>query len=393
MFTQLAPPTPDPLWGLAKAFQQDPRSEKMDLIVGVYRDASGKTPVMESVQEAERFLASAAESKSYRGLSGNLDFNDGIARFVLGSGHPALERQSTIQTVAGTGALRLIGDLIAKLSPQAKVWTTDPAYVNHLPIMAAAGLEVQTFPWRESETGLDFEAVVQALDGARAGDILLLHGCCHNPTGIDPSLEQWSAISRLCHDKGLIPFVDMAYQGFGDGVDADAAGLRLLAGEHEQMFVTLSCSKNMSLYCERTGAAMVIASEAGEAEKVRLSLEQIARANYSMPPNHGAAIAAYLFAHPEAWLKELEECRMRVCTNRQNLAAELKAIGAPEKFQCLERQKGMFSLLPLSSSQIERLRDEFAIYGAIGGRINVAGLGTQQIPLLADALKRVFDSP
>lgn len=393
MLSLLPTADPDPLWDLTKKFSRDERPEKIDLVVGVYRDASGRTPVMRAVQEAEKILASAARSKSYRGLSGNLDFIDGISRFLLGPDSPAQDRQCTIQTVAGTGALRLLADFIARLAPDSTVWITDPAYVNHRPIMNAAGLQVRTFRWQENETGLDIQTALEDLCQARPGDVLILHGCCHNPSGIDPTLDHWRAFSAFCREKSVVPFIDMAYQGFGDGVDADAAGLRLMAGEHELLFVATSCSKNMGLYCERTGAAMVIAPSADSVTNIRITLERAARSNYSMPPDHGAATAAMLFSNPEPWLEELEASRLRVAVIRRNLAAELRSIHAPARFQSLERQKGMFSLLPLNPMQMDRLRDEFAIYGTAGGRINIAGLAQHQVGILARALADVGKDP
>jgi aspartate aminotransferase len=393
MLSLLPTAEPDPLWDLTREFEQDHRPGKIDLVVGVYRDASGKTPVMRAVREAEAELAAAARSKSYRGLSGNLDFIDGISRFLLGPDSPAQDRQCTLQTVAGTGALRVLADFISRLAPDATVWTTDPAYVNHRPILTAAGLRVRSFRWRENANGLDLQAAFEDLEQAAAGDVLVLHGCCHNPSGIDPSLDQWRALSAFCRDRRVVPFIDMAYQGFGDGVDADAAGLRLMAREQELLFVAASCSKNMGLYCERTGAAMVVASSASQVTNIRLTLERVARSNYSMPPDHGAAVAAMLFARPEPWLEELEANRRRVAATRRDLAAELRAIQAPAVFQSLERQKGMFSLLPLDPSQMNRLREEFAVYGTTGGRINLAGLAPHQIGILARALKAVAEVP
>lgn len=393
MISLLPTADPDPLWDLMKKFDQDARPEKIDLVVGVYRDASGKTPVMRAVREAETILAAAAPSKSYRGLSGNLDFIDGISRFLLGPDSPAQDRQCTIQTVAGTGALRLLADFIARLVPDSTVWVTDPAYVNHRPILRAAGLQVKTFRWQENENGLDLQAALEDLDQARSGDVLILHGCCHNPSGIDPTLDHWHAISAFCREKSVVPFIDMAYQGFGDGVDADAAGLRLMASEQELLFVATSCSKNMGLYCERTGAAMVIGPSVGSVANIRLTLERAARSNYSMPPDHGAAVAAMLFANPKLWLEELEENRLRVAVIRRDLAAELRSIHAPAPFQSLERQKGMFSLLPLDPTQMDRLRHEFAIYGTAGGRINIAGLAPHQVGVLAYALAAVSREP
>ncbi|MES2438264.1 MAG: aromatic amino acid transaminase [Verrucomicrobiota bacterium] len=393
MISRLPAVESDPLWALTSECEQDRRPEKIDLVVGVYRDASGRTPVMRSVQEAETRLASGSLSKSYRGLSGNLEFIEGISRFLLGRNSPATGRQCTIQTVAGTGALRMLADFIPRISPHATVWITDPSYVNHRPIMAAAGLAVKTFRWQEDRQGLDLDAALEDLGHARPGDVLLLHGCCHNPSGIDPALDHWRAFSRLCVEKQIIPMIDMAYQGFGDGVDADAAGLRLMAGEQELMLVAASCSKNMGLYCERTGAAMVIAPDHRPLANIRHTLERIARSNYSMPPDHGAAIAAMLFENPGPWLAELEACRLRVAGIRRDLGEQLLAVGASEKFQSLRRQKGMFSLLPLDSSQMLRLRQEFAVYGTSSCRINIAGLAPHQVSGLARALTAVSADP
>ncbi|OCP05769.1 MULTISPECIES: aromatic amino acid transaminase [unclassified Ensifer] len=389
MLAALPTAEPDPLWALLSTFRQDRRADKIDLVVGVYRDASGQTPVMRAVQDAEAQLASAAASKSYRALSGNTAFNEGMSRLLLGEGAEALDRQCTIQTVGGTGALRILADFIALVSPRATIWNTNPGYVNHRPIMLAAGLAVRPFRWQESETGLDIEAAIADLQDARPGDVIILHGCCHNPTGTDPSAEEWRRLAALCKDRGLIPLIDMAYQGFGDGIEEDAWGLRHFAKELDTVLVAASCSKNMGLYCERTGAAMVIAADNRPLANVRATLERITRANYSMPPEHGAAIAAQLFEDPQTWLAELEASRERVAGIRRDLADALARCGAPEKFQALRRQKGMFSLLPLDLSQMNRLREEFGVYGTANGRINIAGLLPGEVERLARTLRAV----
>ncbi|WP_445682592.1 aromatic amino acid transaminase [Radicibacter daui] len=380
---------PDPLWDLINSFRADGRREKIDLVVGVYRDASGNTPVMRAVQEAEVRLASAALSKSYRALSGNHAFNAGMANLLLGANAPALGRQCTIQTVGGTGALRLLADFIARISPGTTAWNTDPSYVNHKPLMAAAGLPVRPFRWIENDHGLDLEAAFADLDAAAAGDVVILHGCCHNPTGIDPTFEQWKEIARFCARKRITPLIDMAYQGFGEGLEEDAQGLRHMVDQLDTVFVAASCSKNMGLYCERTGAAMVIAPDGSFLGNIRSTLENITRANYSMPPDHGAAIAVSLFEQPAPWREELEAARRRVADTRRSLADALATLGAPERLQVLRRQKGMFSLLPLDGQQMERLRLEFGVYGTAAGRINIAGLLPGQIDTLARALKAV----
>ncbi|WP_022951777.1 aromatic amino acid transaminase [Leucothrix mucor] len=375
----------DPLWALADQFKADTRDEKIDLIVGVYRDESGQTPVMQTVQAAERFLAEQAMSKSYKLLSGNMTFNNQIAEFLLGDS-PRLEEQCTIQTVGGSGALRVLADLIAQLSPNSVVWNTEPGYINHRPIMEGAGLRVSPFRWQDKAGQLDIETCFADLVNAVEGDVLLLHGSCHNPSGIDPSLAQWQQFADFCKRKKVTPFIDMAYQGFGDGPDEDAAGLRLLVDQIDVVLLASSCSKNMGLYCERTGAATVITKNKAQHKDLRTLLERITRANYSMPPNHGSAIASMLFDDPEPWLEELSVYRDRVANNRQELGRILSELGAPASLNAIAQQKGMFSLLPLSAEQMLVLRDEFAIYGLPNGRINIAGLRQSQIRTLAEAL-------
>ncbi|MDP5254673.1 MULTISPECIES: aromatic amino acid transaminase [unclassified Vibrio] len=379
----------DPLFDLIRKYGQDQRTEKMDLLVGVYRDEHGQTPVMKKVQQAEQFLAAQATSKAYRILSGNLTFNQQMAKFLLGDDHPRLNSQWTMQTVGASAALRVLGDFIAQLSPQATVWNTEPGYINHRPIMEGAGLNVSSFRWQNKEGQLDIEACFADLEAAKEGDILLLHGCCHNPTGIDPTFEQWQQFSTLCQQKKLIPFIDIAYQGFGATPEEDAAGLRLMIDEHEQVLVTASCSKNMGLYCERTGVAMVMASKPEQVSDVRAVMERITRKLYSMPPHHGSAIASYLFDDPQPWLEELASYRQRVIETRQTLCHEFEALGAPSEWQAIANQKGMFSLLPLTPEQMGRLQSEFGIYGLPNGRVNLAGLKPSDIATLAQAMVAV----
>lgn len=379
----------DPLWALLGAFHADKRETKIDLLVGVYRDEHGKTPVMKTVQKAEVHLAQQAQSKAYGNLSGNLTFNRQMAKFILGDS-PRLNNQCTIQTVGASGALRVIADVIMALSPDSTVWISDPGYINHRPLMEGAGLRVNTYPWQNKHGQLDIEACFTALNSAKEGDVLLLHACCHNPTGIDPSLAQWQQFANLCKQKKLIPLVDMAYQGFGDNPDTDAAGLRLMVQGSDFAFIAASCSKNMGLYNERTGVASVVTKDNTRHADIQALLETITRANYSMPPNHGAAVASYLLDSPNLWLEELSHYRDRVNTIRQALSARLKALGAPAAFLDLSHQKGMFSLLPLTAAQMQLLQDEFAIYGMPNGRINIAGLKMSEIPILATAIMSII---
>ncbi|MGN6137500.1 MAG: aromatic amino acid transaminase [Ralstonia sp.] len=392
MLATLATVAPDPLWGLTAAFRADPRPDKVDLVVGVYRDDSGQTPVMAAVKAAEERLAAAGASKAYRGLAGNADFNVGLATLLLGKDVGRLSRQHTMQTVGGTGALRLLADFIAVASPGARVWVSDPGYVNHVPIMRAAGLAVDRYRWRAEGGVLDADAMFADLWAARAGDVVLLHGCCHNPTGIDMSMEVWQTVAERCAKQGLIPLVDMAYLGLADGLEQDAAGLRLLVDALDTVLVAASCSKSMGLYCERTGAAMVIGKSRAALQPVGGVLERITRSNYSMPPDHGAAIVAAILgdaALTASWRNELEHMRQRIVGNRRRLDGALASLGAPVALQNLSRHKGMFSMLPLDADAMERLRADHAIYGTQGGRINIAGLAPEQIDRVAGALVAV----
>lgn len=392
MLATLATVAPDPLWGLTAAFRADPRPDKVDLVVGVYRDDSGQTPVMAAVKAAEERLAAAGASKAYRGLAGNADFNAALATLLLGNDVGRLSRQHTMQTVGGTGALRLLADFIAVASPGARVWVSDPGYVNHVPIMRAAGLAVDRYRWRAEGGVLDADAMFADLWAARAGDVVLLHGCCHNPTGIDMSMEVWQTVAERCAKQGLIPLVDMAYLGLADGLEQDAAGLRLLVDALDTVLVAASCSKSMGLYCERTGAAMVIGKNRAALQPVGGVLERITRSNYSMPPDHGAAIVAAILgdaALTASWRNELEHMRQRIVGNRRRLDGALASLGAPVALQNLSRHKGMFSMLPLDADAMERLRADHAIYGTQGGRINIAGLAPEQIDRVAGALVAV----
>lgn len=379
----------DPLWDLLHQFNADQREGKIDLLVGVYRDETGQTPIMQQVKEAEILLASKAASKKYGMLSGNLKFNDQIAKFLLGSSE-RFANQCTIQTVGGSGALRVIADFIAKISPNASIWNTDPGYINHRPIMEGAGLKVNTFRWQHKNGELDIEACFADLESAVEGDVILLHACCHNPTGIDPSLVQWQQFIDFCKSRKITPFIDMAYQGFGDTPDIDAAGLRLFVEQVDEVLIATSCSKNMGLYCERTGAAIILTNNKEHQSNLRPFLELITRANYSMPPNHGAEVASLLFDDPVPWLEELSVCRDRVANIRKELGQVLADLKAPSSLQVIALQKGMFSLLPLTAKQMVMLREKYAIYGLPNGRINIAGLKQTQITILAHALLDVL---
>lgn len=386
MLTHLAAAPPDPLWAITAAFEADSRPDKMDLGLGIYRDDSGRTPVLESVLAAERQLAASASSKAYRPLAGNAAFNAGMTRLLLGDDTSRNDRTVTMQTVGGTGALRMLAELIATAHPNATVWLSDPGYLNHRPLMGAAGLKLATYPWRSARGTADVDPMLDRLQAARAGDVVLVQGCCHNPTGLDLPPEGWAALAALCGERGLVPLVDLAYHGLGDGLDADAAGLRCLVDRLDTVLIAASCSKNMSLYCERVGAALAVVPTPAAATSVRSVMENIARRTYSMPPDHGAAIAAAILAAPAEWHAELEAMRQRIRAVRAALVDALRLTGAPGTLLDMAHHRGMFSVLPFTPPQMTALRDRYGLYGMPGGRINIAGIPVSRVGQVADAI-------
>ncbi|MET9379110.1 aromatic amino acid transaminase [Streptomyces sp. NPDC002992] len=393
MLELLPAPPVDPLWDLAAEFAADPRPERLNLVLGVYRDPSGVTPVMAAVREAEMRLAERSVSKEYRGLSGNTAFNRAMLSLVLGGlgghGTEALTARATaVQTVAGTGALRLLADLVSRTRPGTTVWISDPAYVNHRPILEGAGLTVRTYGYGTR--------MLDDLSAAGRDDVVLLQGCCHNPTGVDPSFGTWEELAALAAANGWVPFVDLAYHGLGDGLSADLRATRMLAERLPEVLIAVSCSKNFGLYSDRTGCAMVVGSSAKALRHVETALQNAARTLYSMPPEHGAAVVATVLEDERlraTWLAELDGMRHRITANREDLVAHLRAFGREEQATSLARQKGMFSMLSLTPEQMHRLREQYGIYGTTSGRINIAGVSAHRIPYLAQGIAAVLESP
>jgi len=384
-FAALRPQAPDPLLSLIKLFRDDPRAEKLDLGVGVYRDEAGATPVFHAVKQAEALLLSSQQTKSYLGPEGDHEFLEVLKPIVFGARGP--DGFFAVQTPGGTGALRLAAELAAAGRPGARIWLGTPSWPIHRNIFEAAGLHVETYPVFDAATQrLLFGAMVQALEGAAPGDIVLMHGCCHNPTGADPSAEEWRVIADLLSRRGLVPLVDLAYQGLGGGLAEDAAGLRLLADACDEMIVAYSLDKNFGLYRERTGALFVRSCD--HHELVRANLLQLARCLWSMPPDHGAAVARIILqdeALTGRWLAELSVMRRRLREVRGLLGAAIPAL-AP-----LAEHNGLFALLPLRPDQVERLRSEHGVYMAGSGRINLAGLTAATAPAFTQALKSCFE--
>lgn len=385
MLELLPPPPVDPLWDLTAEFGADPRPERLNLVLGVYRDRTGVTPVMRAVRDAEIRLAERSVSKEYRGLSGNTAFNAAMVGMVLGEDPAATARATAVQTVAGTGALRLLADLVRQTRPGTTVWISDPAYVNHRPILEGAGLTVRTYRWTDHQSLLD------DLRGAGRGDVVLLQGCCHNPTGVDPTREVWEALAELAARDGWVPFVDLAYHGLGDGLEADLWATRMLAERLPEVLIAVSCSKNFGLYADRTGCAIVVG---GSGNHVETALQNAARTLYSMPPEHGAAIVATILddqALRTAWRAELDAMRSRIETNRTALVSALTSRGLGPWAEPLSHQKGMFAGLPLTPGQMRTLRRDHAVYGTTTGRINIAGLPTDRVTDLATGIAAVLE--
>ncbi|MCD9558042.1 aspartate/tyrosine/aromatic aminotransferase [Photobacterium carnosum] len=391
MFSQLSPAQPDPILSLSLIYNADQRDHKMDLGIGVYRNNHGQTPIMAAISQAEHRLLQTQTTKSYVGLAGSEVFNQCMIDLLLAE-TSAHSRAAGVQTPGGSGALRMLADLMHVANANTTVWLTDLSYVNHRPVMEAAGLKVKYYPYFDRDTKqVNTDAMLSALAQAGANDVVLLHGCCHNPTGADISFEAWQAITALANKNGFVPFVDMAYLGFGDGLEQDGAGLKFMADNIEEMMIATSCSKNFGLYRERTGAALLVGDTLSNAQKAKGRILTLARASYTMPPDHGAALVADILTDSvltAVWKQELVMMQQRIIGLRQSLVNTLAAKGC-DQFSFIADHKGMFSMTGLSPEKIMRLRDEFAIYAVGDGRINVAGLQEQQIDALATALMTV----
>ncbi|MGF1687911.1 aspartate/tyrosine/aromatic aminotransferase [Photobacterium japonica] len=391
MFKQLAAAQPDPILSLSAAFREDMREEKVDLGIGVYRNHQGITPVMTAVQQAQARVMANETTKGYVGLAGNEQFNQSMMDLLL-SGTSAHARAAAVQTPGASGALRMLADLMHVAQPDTTVWISNPSYVNHKPVMEAAGLKVRYYPYFNPETKqVDSAAMLAELAKAGPKDVVLLHGCCHNPTGADITFSDWQAITAMANQQGFMPFVDIAYQGFGEGLAEDAAGLQYMANNVEEMIVATSCSKNFGLYRERTGAAIVISDTLSNAQKAKGRILNLARSSYTMPPDHGAALVATILNDAtltQTWKQELDGMNHRLLRLRAGLVQAVQQQGS-NQFDFIQQHKGMFSVTGLSPEQIGRLRDEHAIYAVGDGRINIAGLQEHQLDYVANALLTV----
>jgi aspartate/tyrosine/aromatic aminotransferase len=395
MFQQLEVAPPDSILGLAEAFAKDPNPRKINLSVGVFKDESGQTPILPSVKEAERRLVATQKTKNYLGIDGLPEFDAAVQTLAFGAAHSvvAAGRAVTAQTPGGTAALRVAAELVQAVRPGATVWMSEPTWPNHPAIFAAGGLKVANYPYYDAASrGLAIGPMLAALESAPAGDIVLLHGCCHNPSGVDPTVEQWSQIAQVVKRRGLLPLVDFAYQGFGEGLAEDAAGMLTIAGAVDELLVCSSFSKNFGLYNERVGALTVVAASAVDAERALGHVKLRIRANYSNPPAHGAAVVATILgdaALRTQWEQELTAMRERIHRMRHLFVERLAAAGVQRDFSCLTRQRGMFSFSGLTPEQVKTLKEKYAIYIVGSGRINVAGMTEGNMDTLCKAIAEV----
>ena len=395
MFETIEAAPPDAILGLTAAFKEDPRPEKVNLTVGVYQDAAGVTPVLASVAEAELRLAKQSTTKAYLPIPGLPDYVRAVQELALGADSSLLAdgRTAGAQTPGGTGALRVAANFIRSNLPDAAIWMSDPTWPNHANIFTAAAVTQKKYPYFDaSANALDFDAMLSAIGNMPAGDVILLHGCCHNPTGIDPTPEQWKRLAEAVYGQGLLPLLDFAYQGFADGIEEDAAGLRAFCEAGQELLVCSSFSKNFSLYRERVGALTAVAPTADSARAVQTQLNRVIRSNYSNPPAHGAEIVDCILRDGQLrqqWELEVGEMRERINGMRQQLVDALAAAGVPGDYSFITGQRGMFSFSGLTKEQVEQLRELHAIYIVGSGRINVAGLTADNIQRVAEAMKQV----
>lgn len=392
MFAALRPQPADKILQLIGQFKADPRADKIDLGVGVYKDATGHTPIMRAVKAAEKQLWEAETTKTYTGLAGDPAFNDAMAALVLGDS-VAKDRISAVATPGGTGAVRQAFELVKMAKPGATVWVSDPTWPNHLSILKHLGMPVKLYRYFDAGTrGVDFAGMIEDLDAAAKDDLILLHGCCHNPTGANLTLAEWQAVAGLLEKTGAVPMIDIAYQGFGDGLDADAAGVRLIAARVPELLIAASCSKNFGIYRERTGALIAVSDAAGH-DVTQGNLAYLNRQNYSFPPDHGARLVTMILTDPALrrdWEAELEEVRLGMLKLREALAAELRKATNSDRFDFIATHRGMFSRLGLWEAQVERLKEEAGIYMVGDSRINIAGLNDRTVPVLAKAIAGVL---
>jgi aspartate aminotransferase len=396
MFEAITSLPADPILGLMAAFRADNNAHKIDLGVGVYKDERGQTPVMRAVKQAETRLLANQQTKTYVAPAGQEDYNHLIAGLIFGDQlrDQLGTRRVTFQTPGGCGGLRLGAEFLQKVKPSAKILVSDPTWANHIPLLGEAGLQISKYPYYDYDKhAIRFDAMMDSLSTATAGDLVLLHGCCHNPCGADLDQQQWQAVAELAQKNGFTPFIDLAYQGLGDGIVEDTYGVRLLAETLPELVVVSSCSKNFGLYRERTGSLTVISGNAASAKAAGSQIASIARSIYSMPPDHGAAVVIEILRDATLnadWEVELTEVRNRINGLRTELVNALAAKGIDRDFSFIQREKGMFSFLGLSVDQVHNLINNYSIYLVDSSRINIAGINHSNLDYLAESIKQVL---
>ena len=380
----------DKILQLIALYRDDPRADKIDLGVGVYKDASGLTPVMRAVKTAEQQLWQAETTKTYTTLAGDPAFATALTTMILGEGYT--DRAAAAATPGGTGAIRQALELIKLATPQATVWLSNPTWPNHPSILKYLGMKMAEYRYFDAQTcGIDFPGLLDDLTRVQPGDVVLLHGCCHNPTGANLDADQWRQVVTLLKSRQAVPFVDLAYQGFGDGLEPDAAATRLIAASFPEVLIAASCSKNFGIYRERTGLLIALTSPDRKA-LVQGNLNFLNRQNYSFPPDHGARLVTMILSDPALtadWKAELEEVRLTMLTLRQSLADELRRATNSDRYDFVAHHRGMFSRLGLTEAQVLTLRDQHGIYMVADSRINIAGLNARTVPILAAAIAAV----
>lgn len=389
MFETLKEQPADKILQLMQLFKEDPRENKIDLGVGVYKDASGNTPIMRAVKAAEKQLWEAEQTKAYTGLAGDPAYGDAMVSLVLGDAVPR-SHVAAAATPGGTGAVRQAFDMIRMANPAARVFVSDPTWPNHLSILKH--MQIETVPYRyfDDETrGVDFDGMMADLDAVKAGDVVLVHGCCHNPTGANLTMPQWKALVDLLLAKGAVPMVDIAYQGFGDGLEEDAQAVRLIASSVPECLIAASCSKNFGIYRERTGLLMAVAHDPAKQKLNQGTLNYLNRQNFSFPPDHGARLVTMVLTDDALradWQAELEEVRNTMLGLREQLASELQRLSGSDRFGFIAQHRGMFSRIGATPEQVQTMRDDFGVYMVGDSRMNIAGLNQSTVPILAEAI-------
>jgi aspartate aminotransferase len=394
LFETLERKPPDAILKLIVEYANDSRSNKVDLGVGIYRDANGDTPVFTSVKKAEQCLVETQASKAYLGSAGAADYCDAIQALSFGDATAGDERIKTLQTPGGSGALRVAAGVISRAHAATRVWVSDPTWNNHVPLLGSAGLKLEPYPYYDTDKNvLRFDAMLEAIGTAASGDVVLLHACCHNPTGLDLSREQWDRVTDVIVERSLVAFIDMAYQGFAQDLDVDAYAVRSMLGRVPEMIVASSCSKNFGLYRDRVGSLTLVAPDAEIAANINSQALNIVRTMYSVPPDHGGAAVALILNDPalrEEWLAELAGMRERMRDMRKLLVAGLAAVAPDRDFSHIVRANGMFCYLGVSTQQVALLKQDYGVYMVDSGRINVCGITADNVAYLAGAIAAVI---